>query len=345
MAELTMRSQKKGRTVLKEVVPLDTPFVFGVFVGDICNFKCKYCIQSAPEETEEKKSLIRSFLDMDTFIKIADSAKQFPSRIKTVMLSSIGEPLLNPNVPDMLAYMNKIDLADNYEIVTNASRLSKELSKALIDSGLTRLCISMQGITKEKYKEICGYDLDFEELYNNIKFFYDYGRGKCKLHIKTVDISLDEGEDKKFLEIFSPICDTIFIDKVMPVFKGVDYNGIVKDVDKFTNDKYKKAENVCCSPIFYRLYVLADGTIAPCCENPQPITFGNIKNITLQEAWNGAIRKKFLIQHLEHRRCENEICVQCVTPLIRTFEEDILDGYEDEIKERVSKKNPCYVKK
>lgn len=337
MAELTMRSQKKGRTVLKDVVPLDTPFLFGIFVGDICNFKCKYCIQSAPEGTEEKKSLIRSFLDMDTFMKIVDSAKQFPSRIKTVMLSSIGEPLLNPNVPDMLAYMKKIDLADNYEIVTNASRLSKELSKALIDSGLTRLCISMQGITKEKYKEICGYDLDFEELYNNIKFFYEYGRGKCKLHIKTVDISLDEGEDKKFLDMFSPICDTIYIDKVIPVFKGVDYSGIVMDENEFRKEKFKEFEKVCCSPIFYTLYVLADGTIAPCCDNPQPTNYGNIKEITLQEAWNGRKRRDFLIQHLEHRRCENEICAQCVAPLTREFEEDFLDGYEEEIKDKICK--------
>lgn len=337
MAELTMRSQKCGRTILKDVVPLDTPFLFGIFLGDICNFKCKYCIQSAPEGTEEKGHLIRSFLEWDVFKQIADSAKQFPNKIKTVMLSSIGEPLLHPKVPQMLAYMRDIDLADNYEIVTNASRLTKDLSKALIDSGLTRLCISLQGITAEKYKEICGYDLDFQEFYDNIKFFYEYGRGKCKLHIKTVDISLDEGEDKKFLEMFSPICDTIFIDKVMPVFKGVDYDGIVIDEESFTEEKYKAYEKVCCSPIFYTLYTLADGTIAPCCDNPQPTTYGNIKDITLQEAWNGTTRREFLVQHLEHRRCENEVCAQCIAPLTREFEEDFLDGYEEIIKERICK--------
>lgn len=338
MAEVTTRSREKGRTVLKDVLPLDTPFLFGIYLGDICNFKCKYCIQSAPEGTEEKKHLISSFLEGDTFKMIANSAKEFPDRIKTVMLSSFGEPLLHPQVSEMLAYMREIDLADNYEIVTNASRLTPDLSKKLIDSGLTRLCISMQGITAEKYKEICGYDVNFQEFYDNIKFFYEYGRGKCQLHIKTVDISLDEGEDEKFFEMFSGICDTIYIDTTMPVFKGVDYEDIVIDKESFTEDKYKAFAKVCCSPIFYTLYTLADGTIAPCCVSPQPVTYGNIKDVTLQEAWNGAIRREFLIQHLEHRRCENEICAQCIVPLTRRFKEDFLDGYEEDIKERICKK-------
>ena len=51
MAEFTTRSLEKDRTLLRDVVPIDTPFLLGFFLGDICNFKCKYCIQSAEEST------------------------------------------------------------------------------------------------------------------------------------------------------------------------------------------------------------------------------------------------------------------------------------------------------
>lgn len=331
MAEVTTRSLKKNRTILHEVIPIDTPFLFGIFVGDVCNFKCKYCIQSADNDVPEKKQLVNKFLDWETFVKIADSAKNFPNKIKTVLFSSIGEPLLNPRLPDMIKYLNDIDLADAYEVVTNASLLTPELGKKLVDSGLTRLCISLQGLTAQKYREICGAEINYEEFYQNIKSFYLYSRGKCKLHIKTVDISLDFGEEEKFMEMYSPICDTIFIDKVAPVFKGVDYQNIVLDTENYTEDIYRENEKVCCSSIFYTLYTLADGRIAPCCDHPQPIIYGNIKDTSLPEAWNSEKRKEFLIQHLRHNRCKNDVCRQCAAPLVREFEEDILDGYEEDI--------------
>lgn len=335
MAEKMMRSQKSGRTVLHEVVPVDTPFLLGIFLGDICNFKCKYCIQSAGENCPENNLLVKKFLDWEVFVKIADSAKTFPSKIKTILLTSIGEPLLHPQIVEMLQYMKSIDLADAYEIVTNASMLAPDLGKRLVDAGLTRLCISLQGITSEKYREVSGVNIDFSTLYENIKEFYHYSRGKCKLHIKTVDISLAEGEEKKFFDMFDPICDTIFIDSVAPVFKGVDYSGIVLDKETYAPKKFREYREVCCSTLFYTLYTLADGRIAPCCDHPQPVIYGDIHDMGLVEAWNSKSRRDFLITHLMHKRCENSICAQCAAPLTRQFEEDILDGYEEEILSRV----------
>lgn len=331
MAEITTRSLKKNRTVLHEVVPVSTPFLLGIFLGDICNFRCKYCIQSAEDSSPEKQTLVKKFLEWDIFVRIADSAKEFPEKIKTILLTSIGEPLLHPRIADMIQYMNKIKLADAYEIVTNASLLTPELGKKLVDAGLTRLCISLQGLTARKYSEISGVNIDYQEFFENIKAFYEYSRGKCKLHIKTVDISLDEGEDRKFMEMFGPVCDTIFIDQVAPVFKGVDYSGLVMNEEAYREEAYEKNKYVCCSPIFYTLYTLADGRIAPCCDHPQPVVYGDIQTMSLKEAWNSRRRKDFLIQHLTHKRCDNSICAQCAAPLIRGFEEDILDGYEEEI--------------
>lgn len=335
MAEVTTRSLKKGRTVLHEVLPVDTPFLLGIFMGDICNFKCRYCIQSASEDIPEKKQLVNKFLEWDTFVKIADSAKEFPEKIKTVLLSSIGEPLLNPHIVDMLQYMNHIDLADAYEIVTNASMLEPELGKKLVDAGLTRLCISLQGMTSQRYSQICGVEINYDEFFENIKAFYTYSRGKCKLHIKTVDVSLDPGEEKLFMEKYGPVCDTIHIDQVAPVFKGVDYTDLVQNKEAYEREAYEKSKGVCCSPLFYTLYTLADGRIAPCCDHPQPMIYGDIHTMSLKDAWNSQKRKDFLIQHLTHERCKNSICAQCAAPLVREFEEDILDGYEEDILHKV----------
>lgn len=343
MAEVTTRSLKNDRAVLRDIVPIDTPFLLGIFTGDICNFKCKYCIQSTAEGTKEKKQLVRKFSDWDTFVKIVDSAKGFPQKIKTVLLTSMGEPLLHPNIVSMLEYMRQRDLAHAYEIVTNASMLAPDLGKKLVDAGLTRLCVSLQGLTAEKYMEICGFQIDYQEFYHNLKSFYEYskgkGGGKCQVHIKTVDISLGPGEDKKFMELYSPICDTIYIDKIIPAFKGVNYKDIVQDTAPWTEDRYIANRGVCCSSIFYTLYTLPDGKIAPCCDHQQPMIYGDIHHMGLVEAWNSDIRKNFLIQHLAHKRYENAICAQCAAPLSRKFESDRLDGYEEKILERIRQRD------
>ena len=73
----------------------------------------------------------------------------------------------------------------------------------------------------------------------------------------------------------------------------------------------------------------------PCCDHPQPLIYGHIDDMSLVDVWNSQKRKDFLIQHLEHHRCDNEICKQCATPLVREFEEDILDGYEDQILDKI----------
>ena len=58
----------------------------------------------------------------------------------------MGEPLLNKNLPRMIEYLNKNEIADCYEIITNASMLTHDLSKKLIDAGLSRLCVSIQTV-------------------------------------------------------------------------------------------------------------------------------------------------------------------------------------------------------
>ena len=49
------------------------------------------------------------------------------------------------------------------------------------------------------------------------------------MHIKTVDIALDDGEEKIFIDTFSPLSDTIYIDNVIEAFQDVDYIKIISD--------------------------------------------------------------------------------------------------------------------
>lgn len=62
-----------------------------------------------------------------------------------------GEPLINPKTPDMVKIAVDNNLADRYELTTNGSLLTHEISDRLLEAGLTRLLISIK-----KYISLLG---------------------------------------------------------------------------------------------------------------------------------------------------------------------------------------------
>lgn len=269
---------------------------------------------------------MRKFLPWEDFEIIAGQAAAFPKRIKKVLFSSIGEPLLNRNLPRMIARLRELGVADTYEVVSNGSMLTHELTRALVDAGLGRLCISVQGVTAEQYKAMCGYDIDLEAFVAELRYFYEYSRGKCKLHIKTVDAALTQpGDRETFYRMFSEICDTIYVDHVIDMFEGVDVSGLKQDGGHVFQDDVHAHVDVCAA-LFYTLYVAPNGEIVPCCKTPYPLHYGNIHSESLVDAWKGERRRAFLRLHLKKQRKQNFICRECVLPEATEFKEDLLDN-------------------
>lgn len=345
MAKIQHRNSNQ-RTILHEVLPIDTPIVVGIYTGDICNFHCKYCVRSERENSLVAKDLVHSFLDVKTAQLIGKQLLDFPEKIKLVMFSSLGEPTLNPDLPQIIKTLCDLDVADGYEMVTNASVLTPTLSKQLIDAGLTRLVVSIQGVTAETYKDICGYDLNVDELKSNLQYFYAYGRSKCKLHIKTVDMALnkEKDEEKHFYEMFESICDTIYVDHVVDLHRDIDSKQKTTNIDQDSiniagmriENKSKKYH---CTSIFYSMFILANGDVVPCCNPPYPIKYGNIQTDALTELWNSKIRINFLKSHLKNNGIKNFICQSCREPqVVQRYKEDDIAGYEEIILDRMKVK-------
>ena len=60
---------------------------------------------------------------------------------------------MNPKLPEMIKYLSDNNMSDRIEVTTNGSLITHGLSDRLIDAGLTRLLISIQGTTVQKYKK------------------------------------------------------------------------------------------------------------------------------------------------------------------------------------------------
>lgn len=246
------------RVRLSEAVPLDTPFTINIASSTVCNFKCKFCVHSLGHDKFRQLGFKPEIMSWDMFLRICGQLQEFPDAIKLVTLYGNGEPLCNKDLPEMVRYLKSIDKVRRIEIITNGWLLNRDLSLALIGAGLDTLRISIEGLSSEKYEEVCGVRIDFDKLVEEIGFFYA-NKKNCNLYVKTLDISLGPGEEEKFFSIFGDISDRMFIEKVMPVFHGVDYSGMVRAGT--VTDRYGTAHDkrIVCPLCFYMLSVWPNG--------------------------------------------------------------------------------------
>ena len=83
---------------------------------------------------------------MEVFERILD---QVQKTAHTMQFYFQGEPLLNKQLPEMIARAHQAGL---YTIVsTNAQALNRSMAEALVKSGLSRIIVSIDGFSEESY--------------------------------------------------------------------------------------------------------------------------------------------------------------------------------------------------
>jgi radical SAM protein with 4Fe4S-binding SPASM domain len=212
-------------------------------------------------------------------------------------------------------------ISEKVEILTNASLLTPQLSNKLISAGLDRLVISIQGTTEKKYVDVSHAHIDFTNFIRNIRYFYNRKK-KTVVHIKIIDIALDdEGDKKRFYKIFGNICDTIGIEHASPIFPGVEYNRELAG-SKLTQFGLKVSEVQVCPQPFFTMQINPDGNVVPCYSVTYPAILGNCLKKSLREIWNGNEYRTFRKKMLNGAKSVCKLCANCGIVKHRLFPED-----------------------
>ena len=312
-AEIKPISGVDDRVPLAKAVPLDTPFTMNIFPTNACNFRCSYCAQSLGKEYLQREYAFKyETMPLEIFRKAVGQMKAFPRPFKLVSFMGHGEPLLHRDLPEMIHLLREAGVARRIEIITNGSMLTHELSEKLVAAGLSALRISLQGITAEKYEKISNVTLNFEKYMDELRYFSSYRRD-CKLFVKVVDTSLDEGEEKKFYELFGDIADRMYVEQIKPVYAGVNYT---EDVQQVAVDRYGNMheKRMVCPLTFFMLSLWPNGDIVPCDAIYKPVLLGNVQQDTLQDMWQGEKLKEFQRMQLRKQRNNHKDCQKCCAP-------------------------------
>lgn len=330
MAENKPFTGVDDRVRLADAVPLKTPFTLNVFPSNVCNFRCTYCAQSlGAEYLLREYDFPQEMMGMDIVDQIIEQSKEFSRKYKLISFMGHGEPLCNRNLPEMIHRIKQAEITDRIDIITNASLLTNKYADELIEAGLDVLRVSLQGISAEAYSKSCGVHIDFDKFVDNLSYFY-HNKKQCNVYVKTVDAALKAGEEEKFYEIFGKICDRIYIDKIRPVYSGVEYSEMEKDLSQDRYGNVHEKRMVCPQP-FYMLSVWANGDVTPCDALYKACLLGNVKEERLKELWDSEKKKQFCKMQLEKKRESYPACQKCCAPDDVASKEDILDRDADKL--------------
>lgn len=284
-------------------------------------------------------------MDIGLFKKIVDDLKSFDQKIKKIKIGNHGEPTLHPDLPEMVRYARESGVAEIIELFTNASKLEPKLNQALIDAGLQRINISLEGLSDERYLQVAGVRQSFSEIVEGVKHLHSI-RKDCRIYVKIADQTsalslniqkkfiLNETEREDFYRIFGNICDEIYIEKVVPQWAEVqlDKQNTVSDTGMY-GQKVKANKDV-CPFIFMYMHINCDGSISPCTLDwPRKVVIGNVKEATMQNIWDGQPLRQLQRAMLEGKRCQIDFCKNCTAPVV-CVEED-LDPHKAVLLEKI----------
>ncbi len=139
-----------------------------ISVTDRCNLRCTYCM---PREIFDKNHVFLPRNELLSFEEITKVARAFTHLgVQKIRLTG-GEPLLRRGIENLIAELSSLTDAEGKPIevtlTTNAVLLSQK-AQALKDAGLSRLTVSLDGLSDAVFKRMSDADVPVSTVLNGI---------------------------------------------------------------------------------------------------------------------------------------------------------------------------------
>ncbi len=262
----------------------------------VCNYRCVFCYQTDRSFTR-KRSGYMGMMSLDLFKRLVDETE---GQCEAVTLASRGEPLICPDIKEMLAYAKGRFLG--LKLNTNAWFLDEEMCHAILQSEMNTLVFSVDAASEPTYSRFrVGGRLD--RVVENIRRFHDirmkhYPRSRTITRISGVKVP--GTPDLAAMEAFwGELVDQVAF---------VKYNPWENTYERPVNDVTAP-----CSDLWRRMLVWWDGTVNPCdVDYKSTLAVGNVKDKPLGGLWRSEPYEKLRQDHLLARRGCRTPCASCV---------------------------------
>ncbi len=281
---------------------LDFPIQLDFELNSSCNLRCPMCPISAESPKGKGK---KTWFDFEYYKEILNFSVK--KGTKAIKLNYINEPLIRNDFIKFIDYAKKIGILDIY-FSTNGILLNKKTSTELIKSGLTRIQISIDAITKDTYDKVRpggNYDKIIKNIEEFLSIKKDLNVQLPLVRVNFVKTSINRHELQKFLDFWNDKVDMIGVQEFVTPTKVENPSLAARS---------KRKESFKCSFPFKQLVINNEKKILPCCTFwGEELELQTLKKPEdLLSAWNSRKMQKLREKHLEGKYYEVEQCKKCI---------------------------------
>ena len=274
----------------------DFPPYLQIEPTSICNYRCIFCYQTDNKFNKRSKGFM-GHMKLETFKLLVDQAE---GNIEFVSLASRGEPLLCPDIKEMLAYTK--DKFLNLKINTNASLLDEQISHSILTSGVKTLVFSADAADENLYSKL-RVNGKLEKVLSNIKRFQEirikkYPKSKIITRVSGVKISNQQNLDD-MEKYWGNFVDQVAFVNYCP------WENVYES--KFSEIKTP------CSDLWRRMFVWWDGKVNPCdVDYKSELSSGDIQYSDISKLWKSDNYNNLRKKHMSKLRNTVSPCNRCV---------------------------------
>ena len=306
----------KDRKPLHTLLPLESPLVLFVDPMDACSLACSFCPTSSKELMGKAARPLKP-MSLDLFKKIVDDLSEFNTQVKVLRMYAHGEPLLNKNFCEMVSYAKKSGKVESVDTTSNGTMLGPNLNRKLVESGLDRINISVNGLNAGQYMDLTATKIDFEKYVLNIKDLYE-NKGNLYVFIKINGDTINKEDEQKFLDIFEPIADSVAIERSFNCWNQFDAKGFIRTGGYNPSEEsigiygQKNKEVMTCPYVFYSFCINSSGKVSLCfLDWSLKLVIGDVNTESVKSIWQGEKLRKTRVMMLEGKRKNDSYCKSC----------------------------------
>lgn len=271
----------------------DFPPKVQIEVTNRCNLRCIMCTRNQMRRPAADMSL-------EHFRNVAADCSGGPGCV--VQLFFLGEPLLHPQLEEMVAYLDSVKsrppLPLNFGIQTNAMLLTKDRARELINAGLRNFTCSVDGLEGdlERIRPGAEYAVVERNILDLVALREELGLSDLTIEITKLCDDPNAEEVKRFQARWAGKVDRVLLAGITKL-PGNEYMGADGEVRATEPEECVLGRRYCGQG--QRLLVHADGHYAFCCSDVNgELGLGHVDERSIAQVWKSPeieyIRRKII---------------------------------------------------
>jgi len=245
--------------------------------------------------------------------------EQLKGCVHTIQFYFQGEPLLNKDLPEMIKAASDAGL---YTIVsTNALAVTPLLAERLMNSGLSRIIVSIDGLSEESYGKyrIGGSLHKALDGLVTLRQAKDATGSRTHIELQMLRLRSNEHEWSTVSQRYRKMGADSLTFKTAQFYNFEHGNPLMPTNEKFsryTKGKdglfhLKRRPSLSCHRLWTGCVITVSGEVLPCCyDKSAHFSFGNIFKTSLPEIWHSEKANRFRRTILQ-KRSTIAICSNC----------------------------------